>query len=296
MYLYSACIQPVGPLQACYTSPPGRPVHCNTNSTSPGSILAMQQLSVNTIHSHFKPMSIAECSFIQLTEPGRRGENENAQTSLCWRYEKTLNFHRFWSVDDSQIHTEFSSLRAIVVANYEENIRLPINESADGKRKSQVQEYVDFYGGAGVQHIAMSTGNIIDTVSRRSLFCVGLICFLFFYFPPDFPVMQRRRIWLLIFLFHKALQCPSSAQYFSSLVGTRLSILFSVVLSSFSLIYPFSPLSSVCVLHLSSSHARARSILWNVQRGLTCSTLYQGSRCQYIGHGLLLTLRRSTQL
>ena len=75
-----------------------------------------------------------------------------------------LAFHRFWSVDDSQIHTEFSSLRSIVVANYEESIKMPINEPAKGKRKSQIQEYVEYYGGAGVQHIAMSTPNIIDTV------------------------------------------------------------------------------------------------------------------------------------
>jgi 4-hydroxyphenylpyruvate dioxygenase len=48
-------------------------------------------------------------------------------------------FHRFWSVDDSQIHTEFSALRSIVVTNYEETIKMPINEPAPGKRKSQIQ-------------------------------------------------------------------------------------------------------------------------------------------------------------
>lgn len=55
------------------------------------------------------------------------------------RYEKNLMFHRFWSVDDSQIHTEFSALRSIVVTNYEETIKMPINEPAPGKRKSQIQ-------------------------------------------------------------------------------------------------------------------------------------------------------------
>lgn len=53
-------------------------------------------------------------------------------------YEKNLQFHRFWSVDDSQIHTEYSSLRSIVVTNYEETIKMPINEPAPGKRKSQI--------------------------------------------------------------------------------------------------------------------------------------------------------------
>lgn len=86
--------------------------------------------------------------------------------SVAKWYEKTLMFHRFWSVDDSQIHTEYSSLRSIVVANYEETIKMPINEPATGKRKSQIQEYVDYYGGAGVQHIAHNTGDIIKAISN----------------------------------------------------------------------------------------------------------------------------------
>ena len=74
-------------------------------------------------------------------------------------------FHRFWSVDDSIVHTEYSALRSISVTNHDETIKMNINESAPGKRKSQIQEYVDYYGGAGVQHIAMSTPDIITTVS-----------------------------------------------------------------------------------------------------------------------------------
>src|SRR3569833_3375985 len=77
-------------------------------------------------------------------------------------YEKYLDFHRFWSVDDSILHTEYSALRSIVVTDFDENIKMPINEPAPGKRKSQIQEYVDYYAGAGVQHIAMSTPNIIE--------------------------------------------------------------------------------------------------------------------------------------
>ena len=75
-----------------------------------------------------------------------------------------LSFHRFWSIGDTQLHTEFSSLRSTVVANYEETIKIPINEPVEGKRKSKIQEYVEHYGGAGVQHIAISTPSIIDTV------------------------------------------------------------------------------------------------------------------------------------
>lgn len=87
-------------------------------------------------------------------------------TAACDYYEKTLGFHRFWSVDDKDISTEFSALRSIVMASPNELIKMPINEPAPGKRKSQIEEYVDFYGGAGVQHIALRTSDIISTVTN----------------------------------------------------------------------------------------------------------------------------------
>lgn len=65
-------------------------------------------------------------------------------------YEKMLDFHRFWSVDDSMMHTEYSALRSIVMADFDEVIKMPINEPAPGKRKSQIQEYVEYWGGPGV--------------------------------------------------------------------------------------------------------------------------------------------------
>jgi len=80
-------------------------------------------------------------------------------------YEKILDFHRFWSVDDKMIHTEYSSLRSIVVTDRDEIVKMPINEPAAGKKKSQIQEYVDYWGGAGVQHIALHTEDIINAVS-----------------------------------------------------------------------------------------------------------------------------------
>jgi len=90
---------------------------------------------------------------------------EQKMESVAEWYENILQFHRFWSVDDKQLSTEYSSLRSIVVTNYEETVKMPINEPAPGKRKSQIQEYVDFYGGAGVQHIAINTNDIIHAVS-----------------------------------------------------------------------------------------------------------------------------------
>uniref|UniRef100_A0A4W2CD32 4-hydroxyphenylpyruvate dioxygenase n=1 Tax=Bos indicus x Bos taurus TaxID=30522 RepID=A0A4W2CD32_BOBOX len=89
-------------------------------------------------------------------------------------YLKNLQFHRFWSVDDTQVHTEYSSLRSVVVANYEESIKMPINEPAPGKKKSQIQEYVDYNGGAGVQHIALKTKDIITAVRSPFLVLIHL--------------------------------------------------------------------------------------------------------------------------
>lgn len=87
-------------------------------------------------------------------------------TPVAEFYEKILDFHRFWSVDDSVMHTEYSALRSIVVADFDEKIKMPINEPAKGKRKSQIQEYVDYYAGAGVQHIALNTSDCIATVEN----------------------------------------------------------------------------------------------------------------------------------
>jgi 4-hydroxyphenylpyruvate dioxygenase len=87
-------------------------------------------------------------------------------TAACDYYEQTLGFHRFWSVDDKDISTEFSALRSIVMASPNELIKMPINEPAPGKRKSQIEEYVDFYGGSGIQHIALRTPDIISAVTN----------------------------------------------------------------------------------------------------------------------------------
>jgi 4-hydroxyphenylpyruvate dioxygenase len=81
-------------------------------------------------------------------------------------YETVLDFHRFWSVDDSIMHTEYSALNSIVVADYDENIKMPINEPAKGKKKSQIQEYCDYYNGSGVQHIALNTDDIIESIQK----------------------------------------------------------------------------------------------------------------------------------
>ena len=86
-------------------------------------------------------------------------------------YEKVLDFHRFWSVDDSIMHTKYSALRSIVVSDWDEKVRMPLNEPADGVRKSQIQEYVDYHGKAGVQHVAHegNRGGAADTVNQSEV-------------------------------------------------------------------------------------------------------------------------------
>ena len=81
-------------------------------------------------------------------------------------YSRVLGFHRFISFDDKDISTEYSALMSIVMSDDSFSIKFPINEPAEGKKKSQIQEYLDFHHGPGVQHIAMLTTDIIDTVSR----------------------------------------------------------------------------------------------------------------------------------
>ena len=86
--------------------------------------------------------------------------------SACDYYETTLGFHRFWSVDDKDICTDYSALKSVVMASHDEKIKMPINEPAKGVRKSQIEEYVEFYNGAGVQHIALRTDDIIRDVTN----------------------------------------------------------------------------------------------------------------------------------
>jgi 4-hydroxyphenylpyruvate dioxygenase len=81
-------------------------------------------------------------------------------------YVETLGFHQFVSYDDKDISTDYTALRSKVMASEDREIKFPINEPAKGLRKSQIQEYLDFNYSAGVQHIAISTEDIIDTVTK----------------------------------------------------------------------------------------------------------------------------------
>jgi 4-hydroxyphenylpyruvate dioxygenase len=81
-------------------------------------------------------------------------------------YQNVMGFRLYQHFDDQDISTEYSALMSKVMANGNGRVKFPINEPAQGKRKSQIEEYLEYYKGPGVQHIAMATGDIIDTVRK----------------------------------------------------------------------------------------------------------------------------------
>jgi 4-hydroxyphenylpyruvate dioxygenase len=81
-------------------------------------------------------------------------------------YDDVMGFTQIVSFDDKDISTEYTALMSKVVSNGNGRIKFPINEPAEGLKKSQIEEYIDFYEGAGVQHLAVATDNIIETVTQ----------------------------------------------------------------------------------------------------------------------------------
>lgn len=90
----------------------------------------------------------------------------NEMDKWCEFYEKVMGFTQLVSFDDKDISTEYTALMSKVMSNGNGRIKFPINEPAEGRRKSQIEEYIEFYNGAGVQHMALATDNIIETVGE----------------------------------------------------------------------------------------------------------------------------------
>ncbi|MBI48772.1 MAG: 4-hydroxyphenylpyruvate dioxygenase [Crocinitomicaceae bacterium] len=84
----------------------------------------------------------------------------------CKFYAEVMGFAQIISFDDKDISTEYTALMSKVMSNGNGRVKFPINEPAEGRKKSQIEEYIDYYKGAGVQHIAVATDNIIDTVTQ----------------------------------------------------------------------------------------------------------------------------------
>jgi 4-hydroxyphenylpyruvate dioxygenase len=118
---------------------------------------------------------------------GNVGWNEMDKTAQF--YYDVMGFKKFASFDDKDISTEYTALQSTVVANENEKIKFPINEPAKGKKKSQIEEYIDFYRGPGGQHIALATDDIIHTVSELKKRGVE-----FLYVPDDYYDSVSERV------------------------------------------------------------------------------------------------------
>jgi 4-hydroxyphenylpyruvate dioxygenase len=88
----------------------------------------------------------------------------NEMDRWCDYYARALGFTQLIGFDDKDISTEYTALRSKVMQSPGGKVKLPINEPARGRKKSQIEEYLDFYGGPGIQHIAIATDDIVDTV------------------------------------------------------------------------------------------------------------------------------------
>lgn len=89
----------------------------------------------------------------------------NEMSKWCGFYAKVMGFAQLVSFDDKDISTEYTALMSKVMSNGNGRIKFPINEPAEGRKKSQIEEYIEFYNGAGVQHMALATDTIITTVT-----------------------------------------------------------------------------------------------------------------------------------
>ena len=121
-------------------------------------------------------------------------------------YRDVMGFRLYQHFDDNDISTEYSALMSKVMSNGNGRVKFPMNEPAAGKRKSQIEEYLDFYKGPGVQHIAMATDNIIDTVCRLRDQGVDFLRVPTTYYddlirrtgPIDEPIERLRELGILV--------------------------------------------------------------------------------------------------
>lgn len=118
-----------------------------------------------------------------------QNEDWNQMEKACEYYKRAFGFHVFWSVDEKQVYTEYSALKSTVLASPMEGIKMPINEPADGLKKSQIEEFIEFNHGSGIQHIAIRTNNIIDCVKKMREMGVDFIDV-----PPEYYTNLENRL------------------------------------------------------------------------------------------------------
>jgi len=130
----------------------------------------------------------------------------NAMNEWVDFYHNVMGFSLYQHFDDRDISTEYSALMSKVMANGNGYVKFPINEPAEGRRKSQIEEYLDFYGGPGVQHIALATGNILETVSQMKQQGVDFLTVPHTYYTElqgrvgkiDEPIEELERLGILV--------------------------------------------------------------------------------------------------
>jgi 4-hydroxyphenylpyruvate dioxygenase len=121
-------------------------------------------------------------------------------------YQRVMGFKMFKHFDDKDISTEYSALMSKVMSNGNERVKFPINEPATGKRKSQIEEYLEFYHGPGVQHIALATNDIVATVDALRRQGVDFLRVPSTYYddlvsrvgPIDEPVSELQELGILV--------------------------------------------------------------------------------------------------
>ncbi len=121
-------------------------------------------------------------------------------------YAKVMGFQLYQHFDDSDISTEYSALMSKVMANGNGYVKFPINEPAEGRRKSQIEEYLDFYSGPGVQHMALATDDILATVSQMQQQGVSFLTVPHSYYADlqarigriDEPIEELERLGILV--------------------------------------------------------------------------------------------------
>jgi 4-hydroxyphenylpyruvate dioxygenase len=121
-------------------------------------------------------------------------------------YSKVMGFSLYQHFDDNDISTEYSALMSKVMANGNGYVKFPINEPAEGKRKSQIEEYLDFYDGPGVQHMALATNDILKTVTQMQQQGVSFLTVPHSYYAElqervgriDEPIDELERLGILV--------------------------------------------------------------------------------------------------
>ena len=130
----------------------------------------------------------------------------NAMNEWVEFYSNVMGFRLYQHFDDKDISTEYSALMSKVMSNGNGYVKFPINEPAEGRRKSQIEEYLEFYGGPGVQHIALATDDILHTVSRLQQQGVQFLTIPHTYYTElasrvgriDEPIGELERLGILV--------------------------------------------------------------------------------------------------